>query len=301
MATPMRQDQQQDVHAVYIHACIARADQLEAEGKAEEQSGIDKKRLALDQRIAAGVRLIEVQDRCKGQGVSFTTWLADNFSFTRQTAYNLMKLAGATDEERKEHRAKDRDRKKAERDSKKAPENFNTGDIMVRTGVCSSRCNTLTQHRKILLSIYGDSILTSAETYEDACIDYVANRDKTQEQQEEEHREKTKALPDSEKRKLEKIAEKERQLVRMRFNQEVEEGIAKQLASRIAHVERLREKAEAAQTKYETMAKGIKILITKDEYRFLLNTLHSDREPTKEKLDKAFIIVKKLEQYVQKD
>lgn len=40
--------------------------------------------------------------------------------------------------------------------------------------------------------------------------------------------------------------------------------------------------------------------MTEDEYRFILNTLHSDRVPEdrKERFDKAFKIFKRLETYV---
>ena len=62
--------------------------------------------------VAAGLRLIEVKTRCKGQDLSFTDWLADNFEFSRMTAYNLMKLAGAEPEEREAAKAKERDRKR---------------------------------------------------------------------------------------------------------------------------------------------------------------------------------------------
>ena len=71
------------------------------------------------------VRLVEVRERCKGQELSFTEWVENNFEFTRQTAYNLMKLAGSGEEEREEKKAKDRERKRNSRQATVGRQLFN--------------------------------------------------------------------------------------------------------------------------------------------------------------------------------
>jgi hypothetical protein len=47
------------------------------------------------------------------------------------------------------------------------------------------------------------------------------------------------------------------------------------------------------------MRKGITPHLSEDDYRFLLNVLHPDRAPDREKLAKAFIIVRGFEPYMR--
>jgi len=48
---------------------------------------------------------------------------------------------------------------------------------------------------------------------------------------------------------------------------------------------------------YQRMRNGMRGLVSLDDYRLLLNTLHPDREPNREKLAKAFLIVRAMQPY----
>lgn len=90
------------------------------EEEREEQSGSSKRKQAEQERIQAGLRLIEVRNRMLRPGQQrcpdFVVWYEQN-GIAQSTVSRLMTLAGDTPEQREEKKAKDRERK---RDSRRA-------------------------------------------------------------------------------------------------------------------------------------------------------------------------------------
>lgn len=299
MAIPMRHDQHQDADAVYINDKIASADRLEAEGRAEEQSGSSKRKQAEQERIQAGQRLIEVrnkvsQDKEKSGDPNAPGWLAwlRTNDIPESTARNLMKLAGDTPEQREEKKAKDAERKRDER----AKQSYSVEVVL--NSVYPQHANySGTDKRELkeqLVAIHPEILkreneeLLRAEAFK---IFALRHPDHFGQQRE--------ALPEKMEIKVSKAIAIETAKLHQSYHEEVEKGIKAQLADRLAHLEQLREKAAARVKRYDLLIAGIKPVISKDDYRFLLGTFHSDRTPSKEKLEKAFIIVKKLEPYIE--
>lgn len=90
------------------------------------QAGSTKRKQAEQERIQAGLRLIEVrerfvkecgQDRCPHE---FAQWYRDS-GFEQYQVSRLMKLAGSDEEQRDEQRKKERDRKRQAGSRRSAP------------------------------------------------------------------------------------------------------------------------------------------------------------------------------------
>lgn len=299
MAIPIRQEQQQDVDAIYIRDRINAADKLEADGKQEEQSGIDKQRLALDERVAAGKRLIEVRNRCAGQKdvphTDFKSWCEQN-QIARRTAYDLMALAGDTPEEREEKKAKERERKQEERAKKAShsvevilnsiyPNHANysaTDKRELKAELCKINPDILKREYEELLRAEALKIFTARHPDH-----FEAQRP---------------ALPEKMEAKVQRAIAIEIAKVKKQFHDAVEAGIREQLAERVAHVQTLQNKAREAEQNYKLRCKGIEAQMSRPDYKFLLQVLHPDRKPedvTQEKLSKAFNIIRQLDKYIE--
>lgn len=296
MAQQLRKIEAQDADAVYILGKISHAEQLDAESKEAEQSSIDKKRMALDERIAAGQRLIEVREKAKlrdnEMSRNFIKWLEQN-GIAERTAYDLMALAGATPEEREEKKAKDAERKREERKASYSVE-------VVLNSIYPSHANysstTKRELKEELCRVNPDILKRENEELlrsEALKIFTMRHPDHFAPQREQ--------LPEKMEKKVERAIAIERAQLHKEFDGAVEGRVSSILADRIAHLDNLTEKADQMARRYQAMSQGIKPYITETDYKFLLNILHPDRAPEdrKEKFAKAFDIVRKLDKYIE--
>jgi hypothetical protein len=289
MAIPIRNNEAQDADVVYILGKIKAADDCEAVATSKASD-------ARQFRIEAGLRLIEVrerfvkecgQDRCPHE---FAQWYRSN-GFEQSQVSRLMTFAGFSEEQREEHKAKERDRKREER-AKTRTVGWRAL-IVERLGVTQGTLDNK-NHRALMVEKFGalpKAFKVPSQEADDFVQEYLVKiglpKDFEREQ-----------LPKSAEERVQRAIRVETARLHASYHDEVEKGIKEQLADRITHLEQLREKAAAREKRYELLIAGIKPVISKDDYRFLLNTLHSDRIPSTDKLDKAFIIVKKLEPYI---
>jgi hypothetical protein len=134
--------------------------------------------------------------------------------------------------------------------------------------------------------------------YRKACeIIRERNSGKTLEQRYEEHRREVATLSETAAQKLERLASKEKDLLREMFKKELHEE-AEKLAPQ--YRDRMRHWSEES-SKLATIRKGIQPQINEDDYKFLLNVLHPDRAPEdrRDRFAKAFDIVRKLDKYIE--
>lgn len=289
MAIPMRNNEVQDADAVYILGKIKAADDCETVATSKVSD-------ARQFRIEAGLRLIEVrtkvsQDKEKSGDPNAPGWLAwlRTNNIAESTARSLMKLAGFSEEQREEHKAKEAARKRDERAKVKSERIgwpkvlFNAFGIVVHPGL---KPEIEKQMGEEFPSFFNTSV--EANAWLQRYIEKVGLPPEVPREQ----------LPKSAEERVQRVIRIETAKVHACYRADVEKGIESALSERIAHVEQLREKVEKKEKRYEILLAGINPIISKNDYRFLLNTLHSDRMPTTDKLDKAFIIVKKLEPYI---
>lgn len=285
MAIPMRNNEAQDADAVYILGKIKAADDCEAVANTKSADGRQF-------RIEAGLRLIEKRrELSDGQQRvrRFADWLRTN-EICPKKAERAMRDAGFSEEQREEHKAKERDRKREERAKAKSERIgwpkvlFNALGIVVHTGL---KPEIEKQMGEAIPGYFNTAV--EADAWLQRYIEKVGLPAEAQREQ----------LPKTAEEKVQRAVRIETAKLHASYHEEVEKGIKEQLADRITHLEQLREKVTAKEKRYDILIAGVKPIISKDDYRFLLNVFHSDRTPTKDKLDKAFIIVKKLQPYIE--
>lgn len=121
-----------------------------------------------------------------------------------------------------------------------------------------------------------------------------------------EHRSEVASLPETTRERFERLVERELKLRNEMIDKEVQTLAGKMLDAALA------EAVEKERKHYGDMARfhadeanalkrvrsGVKGLWDVEDYRFLLGATHPDREPDREKLTRAFHIVKKLQPYI---
>jgi hypothetical protein len=291
MAIPIRNNEAQDADAVYILGKIKAADDCEA---VSARTSADAKQF----RIEAGLRLIEVRERWAKPGQracpDFARWYEAN-GMAQSTVSRHMQLAGFSEEQREEHKAKEAARKREER-AKAKPEFKLVWNMVLIQALGENVTRAIKRgYKSEVEQLMGEEIPShfTSEEEADAFVDrylHIVGLPKDAERD---------PLPKSAEEKLQRAVRVETGRLHRAFNEQVEQKVSTVLADRMAHLEECERRALEQLKRYQIMANGIKPIISKDDYRFLLNVLHSDRTPEKEKLDKAFIIVKKLEPYIE--
>jgi len=115
-----------------------------------------------------------------------------------------------------------------------------------------------------------------------------------------EHRKEAEALTESAKQKLERIAANEKALLNYMFRAEVRKEFERSQPERLAELENLEKKREAEIRRFQMQREGIGQFMTIDEYRLVKGVCHPDREADKERKEKAFNIMQRLEEYFEK-
>jgi hypothetical protein len=291
MAIPIRNNEAQDADAVYILGKIKAADDCEAVATSKASD-------ARQFRIEAGLRLIEVRARLVADkdpsATSWNKWLEQN-GINKGSAHRLTVFAGFSEEQREEHKAKEAARKREER-AKAKPEFKLVWNMVLIQALGENVTRAIKRgYKSEVEQLMGEEIPShfTSEEEADAFVDrylHIVGLPKDAERD---------PLPKSAEEKLQRAVRVETGRLHRAFNEQVEQKVSTVLADRMAHLEECERRALEQLKRYQIMANGIKPIISKDDYRFLLNVLHSDRTPEKEKLDKAFIIVKKLEPYIE--
>ena len=231
----------------------------------------------------------------------FADWLREN-DICPKKAERLMQLAGDTEEVREERKAKDSQRKREERAAKKQ-DKFSWERIAIEEQVLVPGSGGSRQALRGKIDAIDP---TCVEKKDDAALRAVCRQilDQASGSLEERcaaHRAEVVKLSETAQQKFDRLIEREKRLLGESFQMQVNEGIKAQLADRITHLENLREKAASREQRYTRLIAGIKPIINKDDYRFLLNVLHPDRAPDdrKDKFSKAFDIIRKLDSYIE--
>lgn len=113
------------------------------------------------------------------------------------------------------------------------------------------------------------------------------------------HEVEKRALPEGAKEKLARLIERERELLAQEFDVRVRKAADALIPERIAFFEEKSERAGKEFHSWALRSSGIKGQLTEEQYRFLLNALHPDREPNREKLTECFVIVRQFGEYAE--
>ena len=129
----------------------------------------------------------------------------------------------------------------------------------------------------------------------------AADPDLTPEQVEQQYRSEVATLASSDKRKFERLEEQLRSMYVADVQRGVQEEYKRQQADLIAEMVAERDQYMKKYLGLATMKSMMTVILTEDDYRFLLNVLHPDRAPAdrREKFAKAFHIVRKLDRYIE--
>lgn len=286
---PLKKDSPaQDADAAYLLTEIHSADQAA--------------RAAHQHRINAGLRLAEVYRRITGcepeSGNSgshskngWQEWCGRN-SIPVTTARQLIRLVTDSAEKKEARKAKAQSKEPAKR------RRFNIGVAMFRAGIVNTTLHgVLAKVRIEIKKLFGDEVFADEDKFTTACEAYKAM--KNPEQAEEEQAK----LPATAKAKFDSLVKRtiavETARLHQEFDRQLDEKVKTATAERAALLEELQQKATAAIRVYQIRSNGLGTQLPKEDYRFLLNVLHPDREASADKRAKAFNIVNQLEKYVE--
>ena len=278
-----------DDDAIFIKARIAEADNADNEAES-------KTTRAAAARIEAGQRLIEVKNRMgPDTAVSgpiyhtgWKVWLEDN-GIPHTTATRLMKLAGFTEEQRTEAKAKEAKRKRESRKPKNALDAASKALQAAGEEPLSREETIALKGKGSIRRVVGDDVdlrdAANAAPVVDAVLakraesSPVSREDLSLSMQQRYDRALAKALADQHKEQEATFWAKVREEVKQRLP---------------------KEKADALQAikDYGLKMKGVASQMSLDDYRFVCRVLHPDRQPSEDERAKAFAIVRKLDEYV---
>jgi hypothetical protein len=105
------------------------------------------------------------------------------------------------------------------------------------------------------------------------------------------------SLSETAQRKFERLWQKATTVLQESFRAEVRKEFERTLPDRLADLERQEKNRTSEIRKYQMMRDGIGQFWTEDEYRLVLGVCHPDRESPKERKEKAFILLRKLDSY----
>lgn len=178
--------------------------------------------------------------------------------------------------------------------------NFNTGLILVLTGLSDGNNGPATTARKEMIARFGEESINTKEKYmaaakqlaaEKKCIDRFKEETKL--------REEIDKLSKSAQLQIAKAEAALLKKLEADFNRRVREAADAMIPDRIAIYEEAKRKADIAEMRFLAMSSGISAHITQHEYRILRSVVHSDKPPTDEQKNEAFHIVQKIGDYVK--
>jgi hypothetical protein len=289
---PIKITEATDKDAAYILGKLAAADKADEEAKGKTEQ-------ARLWRLEAGQRLIEVRgclpDRAVSGKQGFVAWLDAN-TIPRRTAYNLMRDAGFTQEERTKHRQKEAKRKREERSSTYRE---SWTDVLIRHQAIDPVLLRGGSHvglrEKIekALDQKVPSYFTDSVAADKFLQDYV-HAFPTEEPLKHD-------LSKSDQKKLERAIAIEIKRLQGIFMKELYEEADRRMPEIAAEREKHLNEIQAERERYVIFSTGVKKKITEEEYRFLLQMLHPDRAPKgrEEQYAKAFHIIQRLRAYAQ--
>lgn len=178
--------------------------------------------------------------------------------------------------------------------------NFNTGLILVLTGLSDGNNGPATTARKEMIARFGEESINTKEKYmaaakqlaaEKKCIDRFKEEAKLREEIEKLSKSAQLQIAKAESALLKKLEAD--------FDRRVREAADAKIPDRIAIYEEAKRKADIAEMRFLAMSSGISAHITQHEYRILRSVVHSDKPPTDEQKNEAFHIVQKIGDYVK--
>lgn len=286
-----------DADAEYILRKIREADECDEQVQSLSEHGTTL-------RIEAGKRLIEIhaqRSRKANAPVMAATgafrgtwrkWLEEN-GIAEVTARRHMALAGWTEEEHEEAKEKERVRSQTRR---KARTTY--GWIAALQAFSGLNEQFGGQQLKRYRSLGGTLALDkmTEEQSRAFAADYVVRMERPREPVD---------IKDREQKRIDRILEQELAKLKRQFKLEadtvIQTEVRKQVNPVVERYAKLYDEMAVEKERYEARNATLKTFMTVEDYRFVLNCLHPDRAPEdrKERFDKAFGIMKRLDRHFQ--
>jgi hypothetical protein len=284
-----------DPDAAYVLGKIAEAEKEDVDAQGHEEHAEAARKCAQISRIQAGRRLIEVrarmlnkpgQKRCPG----FSQWIETN-KIPQSTAQRLMTLAGFTEEQRDDAKAKERDRKRAEREAAKAEKPFHMRWLAAMAQFSGLNMQFGGSQKRTLDKAFGKDVAKLEFHSEAEARDFAAQG----------------ALAFAEPLPRETLNKTEEKLVARAIRQEIakirkeaaqalKEEVDRRMVPILADYGKWLDEARAEKEHYEAAAKLLPDWMSYDDYQVVISCLHPDRAPAgmEEKYRKAFQIMNAL-------
>jgi len=112
-----------------------------------------------------------------------------------------------------------------------------------------------------------------------------------------EHRQEIATQPENVKEKVDRLVQKETQLLRESFQTQVRKEFENTMPDRLAELEKQEQRLTREIKKYQMMRDGIGLFMTEEEYKLVKGVCHPDREADAERKAKAFNVMQRLESY----
>lgn len=287
-----------DADVVYIR-------QQEADADKADKEVINSVERARASRLRSGQRLIEVRQRMLSELASgnegfpdakrlasFARWL-ESIPMAQATASARMRDAGFTEEQREDHKAKERERKNAANAKKRtftpigwiaAMERYS--GLHMQWG--GSQRRTIEEHFGI--DLRGHDFTSEAEARDfatRAAVLFVKKEEATKDRDD-----LSKTAQERYDSALSKAIEKHKQELNDKFWKEVDAKVKERIPKDL-------EEARQTVRAYTLKLKGVASQMSVDDFRFLQRILHPDRKPSDEERARGFDIVSKLGDYVK--
>jgi len=112
-----------------------------------------------------------------------------------------------------------------------------------------------------------------------------------------EHRQEIATQPENVKEKVDRLVQKETQLLRESFQTQVRKEFENTMPDRLAELEKQEQRLTREIKKYQMMRDGIGLFMTEEEYKLVKGVCHPDREADAKRKAKAFNVMQRLESY----
>ena len=178
---------------------------------------------------------------------------------------------------------------------------FDTGMILVLTGISKSTCgSSLNTARGELIARFGEEALDTEDKYWVAAKQFAAEKKCAARFKEADKiREEIEKLSKSAQLQINKAVSAKAAMLEADFDRRVREAADTMIPDRVRIYEELQAKADAAQLRYYALSSGIGAHIDQQEYRILRSFFHSDKTPTDQQKNEAFHIIQKIGEYVK--
>ena len=150
--------------------------------------------------------------------------------------------------------------------------------------------------RQLIFLLFFLPALLAAQTCD---YDKLYREGKTLDDKYAEHKTEVATLPETAKQKFERLIKREVDLLNESFKIQVRKEFERSMPERLAEVEAQSQRLTREIKKYQVMRDGIGLFMTEEDYKLILGVCHPDREAEKERKEKAFIIMRKLDAYFE--